>query len=134
MQDLADAGADSAGGGGLDRLYGVGGDIAGEAQNTDGLPAFFQTGGGSGNPMALSPTGGDGIGGGGESGALEPLANFGNGEGTDALLASLGLPAGLEGTGAGGVGSSGGGGGADRSEWALMQKQFEDMNKSFLQE
>lgn len=77
-----------------------------------------------------------------------------------ALLASLGLDSGGAGegqgqsegdalqssAGAGGLGQRGGEGGAggkdsmsygraaDQSEWARMQKQFEDMNKSFLQE
>lgn len=133
MQDLADAGADSAAGG----LF----DSAGDITNTDGLPDFFQTGGGGG--------------GGGNRGGLDspsnlfdPLADFdlgkeagpgqGNGDAGNALLASLGLPvagAGGEGQGTGAaVAAASSVGGADQSEWALMQKQFEDMNKSFLQE
>lgn len=131
MQDLADAGADSAAGG----LF----DSAGDITNTDGLPDFFQTGGGGG--------------GGGNRGGLDspsnlfdPLADFdlggkggpgqGNGDAGNALLVSLGLPA--AGAGGGGEGTKTAAaasvGGADQSEWALMQKQFEDMNKSFLQE
>ena len=130
MQDLADAGADSAAGG-LDGLYGDGGG-AGAVPDTDGLPEFFRTGGG---------------GGGGDSGGFDPLADFGaggqgDGDGAAALFASLGLPVAgagsgtLDGSGEGGGGGGGGGdgGGADQSEWALMQRQFEDMNKSFLQE
>lgn len=121
MQDLADAGADSAAGG-LDGLYGGGGSTGG-MPNTDGLPDFFQTGRG---------------GGGGDGGGFDPLVDFGaggqgdgDGDGSAALFASLGLP--VAGTGAETL-DGGGEGGADQSEWALMQRQFEDMNKSFLQE
>jgi len=120
MKELANAGGDSSAGG-LDSLYGDG--VA--------LPDFFKTGGGVGNPLEATPTsGGDGVG-------FGPLEDFGlggggqaDGESTTALLASLGLPA----AGAAGEGALDGGGSADQSEWALMQKQFEDMNKSFLEE
>lgn len=130
MKELADAGADSLAGG-LDGLYGDG--VA--------LPDFFNTGGGGlGDPLEATPSGG---GGGGDGGGFGTLEDFGLGDGgqadgdsTTALLASLGLPAaGAAGEGAGaGTGALDGGGSVDQSEWALMQKQFEDMNKSFLQE
>lgn len=117
MKELADAGAEA---GGLDGLYGDG--VA--------LPDFFKTGGGVGDPLEATPAGG------GDGGGFDPLEDFGiggggraDGDSATALLASLGLPA----AGAG-AGALDGGGSADQSEWALMQKQFEDMNKSFLQE
>lgn len=79
---------------------------------------------------------------------FDPLAAFG-GEGKrgEDILASLGLPSELQDQEGGGRGvmvggvreDDGGHGGdesfgADQSDWARMQKQFEDMNKSFLQE
>ncbi|CAM9681367.1 unnamed protein product, partial [Scytosiphon promiscuus] len=164
MKDLADAGADSAAGGLDDLYGSITGETNNNINgiNGDGLADFFQTGGNGtggalGKPTEASSAGGGG-GGGNDSGGLDSptglydqLASFGLGAGEGdaggkgggdngaALLASLGLPvmAGEAGQGAsgaafGGVGS--GGSGADQSEWALMQKQFEDMNRSFLQD
>lgn len=101
------------------------------------------TGAGEGLNMADSKT----------NSLFDPLTAFGS-DAADAndLLASLGLPLdvggqkaadGARGSSAlgslgngssGGVGNDGDGAFGDQSDWARMQKQFEDMNKSFLQE
>lgn len=157
MQDLKDAalaedGADS-GAGGLEGLY----DLSG---GDDGLPDFFKTGVAS-NPTASRAGGVQGVGVGEDGRGAEPSSLFdqlssfslGGGQHDDgaALFASLGLQtvgdqrrrggllssggdnAGV-GSGALGDGERGSFGDSDQSEWARMQKQFEDMNKSFLQE
>lgn len=120
----------------------------------DDLPDFFKMSiAGSGDGMTTrSGRGADG-GAGGRRGdnlkstsLLDALTVFeGDTSDPNGLFASLGLPLGGQSSGAGtGLGGlSGGGGGTEQdigsfgthqSEWARMQKQFEDMNKSFLQE
>lgn len=148
MKDLkdaayADAGADS-GAGGLEGLY--------DGTENDDLPDFFKIAS-LGGDVGVTTGGRETSSGGGlgddsySNSLFDPSPPFGDERVAKDLFASLGLPLASKPHGSGGrlrvdapgLGLSGGDEGnvsfgADQSEWARMQKQFEDMNKSFLQE
>lgn len=159
---LADAGADG-GAGGLDGLYaGPGGETDGLADFFRlGTTAVAATGGGRRegvggrgdrssrlfDPLASFGLGrqDDADGGGAALLASLGLQSAGAQQG-QGQLGGLQAGPGVAGVAPNNVGVGGGlqavegdaglsfGGAADDSEWALMQKQFEDMNKSFLRE